>query len=103
MKLKIFQRNGRKNLSFCYNLTQPYSKCIYCIFVEYTRHRLEIIPVLILRIKQNAQGVKSFENSTFLSSTVKITIIAIWVFDMQDDSTYRAEMEQKGKIAFSAI
>ena len=43
MKLKIFQRNAEKNLSFCYNLTQPYGKCIYCALIEYIRHRLEII------------------------------------------------------------
>ena len=43
VKLKIFEKkNIKKIYLFRYNLTQSYSKCIYCVFVEYTRHRLEI-------------------------------------------------------------
>ena len=42
-KIENVSKKHQKNLSFCYNLTQYYSKCIYCVTVEYTRHRLEII------------------------------------------------------------
>ena len=43
IKLKISQRNAEKNLLFCCNLAQSYGECIYCFFVECTRHRLVII------------------------------------------------------------
>ena len=42
-KIKNFSKKYQENLSFCYNLAQSYSKCIYYVFVEYTHHRLEII------------------------------------------------------------
>ena len=43
-EIKNFSEKRQRNLSFRYNLIQSYNKQrIHCVFLDYTRHRLEII------------------------------------------------------------